>query len=197
MDSYLLFIQQQFLESASVKKAMAEQLSVEIEHIVKRIIQAIKDDKKILWCGNGGSAADCQHLSTELVSRLQLNRSSIPSIALTTNSSLLTAHTNDFGFDTIFSRQIDALGKPGDVLIAISTSGNSLNIIQAIKTAKEKNVTTIALSGRDGGKIVDIADYCLVVPSNNTQRIQEGHITIGHIICDLIEQNLFNEKIQD
>jgi D-sedoheptulose 7-phosphate isomerase len=193
MASYLQFIKQQFKESASVKTAMAEKLSNEINRLAKLFIQALKDDKKILWCGNGGSAADCQHLSTELISRLQFNRPSIPSIALTTNSSFLTAHSNDFGFDSIFSRQIDALGKPGDVLMAISTSGNSRNIIQAIKTAKKKKLNTVALSGKDGGQISRIADYCLIVPSFNTQRIQEGHITIGHILCDLIEQNLFRE----
>ena len=193
MSSVLEHIKQQFRESASLKNEMAEKLANEIEKIAERITQAVTDHQKILWCGNGGSAADCQHLSTELVSRLQLDRPPIASMALTTNSSFLTAHANDVGFETIFSRQIDAFAKPGDVLIAISTSGQSVNIIHAVKFAKEKKVTTIALTGKDGGQLIHLVDYCLVVPSYNTQRIQEGHITIGHILCDIIEQTLFGE----
>jgi len=194
MTSYKEFIKQQFKDSASIKNELAEKYSEEIEKIANLMIKALKDNNKILWCGNGGSAADSQHLSTELVSRLMFNRPAIPSIALTTNTSMLTAHANDFGFDSIFSRQVEALGNPGDVLIAISTSGNSENLIQAVQTAKSNQILTIALSGKNGGKIKNLADFSIIVPSDSTQRIQEGHITIGHILCDLIEQSLYGDK---
>ena len=193
MTSFIAFIKQQFRESASVKMELAEKYPEEIEKIADLMIKALKSDNKILWCGNGGSAADSQHLSTELVSRFMFNRPAIPSLALTTNTSLITAHANDFGFDSIFSRQVEALGNRGDILVAISTSGNSQNLIQAIQTAKSNQIITIALSGNKGGKIKNLADFSIIVPSDSTQRIQEGHITIGHILCDLIEQSLYGE----
>lgn len=191
MKPKLEIIKAQLLESASVKKIMAEQLSEQIAGIAEILINALRNDKKIMWCGNGGSAADCQHLSAELVSRLRFSRPSIPSVSLTTDTSLLTAHANDCGFGAVFSRQIEALGRAGDVLIAISTSGNSDNIINAVNSAKNLNIYSVAFSGKDGGKIKNLADNSIIVPSDDVQRIQEGHITIGHIICDLLEQNLF------
>ena len=191
MDTKRTMIERQFTESASVKTKMAEMLPAEIETVGDVLIRAIRQRKKILWCGNGGSAADAQHLSTELVSRLRFNRPAIASIALTTDTSFLTAHANDFGFDDIFAREVEALGNEGDVLIGISTSGNSENIIRAMDRAKQRKITMVVLSGKDGGKLKRIADYNLSVPSRETQRIQEGHITIGHILCDLIEQELY------
>jgi D-sedoheptulose 7-phosphate isomerase len=191
---HLEYIKNQFHESAEVKTLMAEKLSEEVDKIAVQVVEALKNGKKMFWCGNGGSAADSQHLSTELISRLRFNRPAIPSIALTTDTSFLTAHTNDFDFDDIFSRQIEALGQPGDVLVGISTSGNSGNIIKAIRTAKSKELLTIAFSGKDGGTMKSLADFSLIVPSNETQRIQEGHITIGHILCDLIEKSLYGKN---
>lgn len=191
MSDFTDYIKKQFRESAEVKNLMAENLSAEIDKIAEKVVQALNNGNKILWCGNGGSAADSQHLSTELISRLRFNRPAIPSLALTTDTSFLTAHTNDFDFDDIFSRQIEGLGQPGDVLIGISTSGNSNNIVKAIKTAESKKILTVALSGKNGGIMKNLADLNLVVPSNDTQRIQEGHITIGHILCDLIEKSLY------
>lgn len=195
MTSAQKYIKKQFRESAEVKNLMAENLSSEIENVAKQVVSALQNGQKILWCGNGGSAADSQHLSTELMSRLRFNRPGIPSIALTTDTSFLTAHTNDFDFEDIFSRQIIALGQPGDVLIGISTSGNSKNVLQAIKTASAKKILTIAFSGKTGGEMKKLADCCLTVPSDDTQRIQEGHITIGHILCDLIEKSLYGTDV--
>ena len=192
--NHLEYIKNQFRESAEVKNLMAENLSEEVDEIAVKVVEALKKGKKIFWCGNGGSAADSQHLSTELISRLRFNRPAIPSIALTTDTSFLTAHTNDFDFDDIFSRQIEALGQAGDVLIGISTSGNSKNILKAIKTAKSKEILTIVFSGKNGGTMKNIANFSLIVPSHETQRIQEGHITIGHIICDLIEKSLYGNN---
>ncbi len=184
-------IRNQFCASAAVQQTMSEQLSSQVAQIAEVMIAALRRGGKILWCGNGGSAADCQHLATELVCRLTLDRPPLASMALTTDTSLLTAQTNDFKFDSVFSRQVEALGKPGDVLIGISTSGNSVNVLEALRVAQTRQIVTIALSGKDGGKVKGLADYCLIVPSSDTQRIQEGHITIGHILCDLIERNLF------
>lgn len=150
----------------------------------------INNGGKILFFGNGGSAADAQHLATELTIRFIKDRPAIPALALTTDTSTLTAAGNDYGFDHIFSRQIEALGNAGDLAIAISTSGNSENILKALKTAHDKNLITIGLTGRDGGKMKDLCDLCLIVPSNTTARIQEMHITLGHIFCGALEQKL-------
>jgi len=155
------------------------------------MIRALKKGKKILWCGNGGSAADSQHLSAELVARLNINRPGLASLALTTDTSLITAWSNDIGFESLFSRQVEALGNAGDVLMALSTSGKSPNVLQAVKKAREKQITTIALLGRDGGVIRNEVDLALVIPSENTQLIQEIHITVGHLLCELVETKLF------
>ena len=142
---------------------------------------------KVLWCGNGGSAADCQHLAAELVGRFRRPRSALCSIALTTDTSILTAVANDYGYDAVFERQVEALCRSGDVVIGISTSGNSLNVCAALRKAGEMKAATIAMTGRSGGKLASIADVCLRVPASDPARIQEGHILCGHILCEWVE----------
>ena len=157
------------------------------------MIDSIRKDGKILWCGNGGSAADAQHLATELMGgMISHERRPIPSIALTTDSSFLTAWSNDTDFESIFSRQIQGLGKTGDVLIGISTSGNSENVLAAVKQAKFRELSTIVFTGRLGGKINGISDVTINIPSEDTQRIQEAHIMVGQILCGLIEDDLLD-----
>lgn len=164
-----------------------------IEEIGVRLAKVIEKGGKILFCGNGGSAADSQHLAAELVVRLRSSfpRPAIPAIALTVDTSILTAGGNDYGFDYIFSRQVEALGNDDDALIAISTSGNSSNVIRAIEEAKKKNMFVVGFLGGSGGKIKDLCDFTFIAPSNNTARIQETHILVGHIICEIIEETLF------
>ncbi|OIP41945.1 phosphoheptose isomerase [Candidatus Desantisbacteria bacterium CG2_30_40_21] len=158
------------------------------------IINAYRQNKKVLICGNGGSAADAQHMTGELVGRFKMEREALGAIALTTDTSILTAIGNDYGFEDVFSRQIEALTESGDVVIGISTSGNSPNVLKAIAMAKKKSAVTIGLTGGDGGKLKDLTDVCIVVSSSNTPRIQESHITIIHIICLLVEQSLFGGR---
>ncbi len=162
----------------------------EFKNIIKTCTKAIKLGNKILFFGNGGSASDAQHLATELTVRFINNRSPIAAIALTTDTSALTATGNDFGFEHIFSRQIDAIGKNGDIAIALSTSGNSPNIIKALEMARSKNIVTIGFSGRDGGRMKELCDQIIIVPSDITARIQEMHILLGHMLCGGLEQNL-------
>jgi len=164
-----------------------------IEEIASIMAQALKSGNKIMLCGNGGSAADAQHIATEFVVRFRgdFNRKSLPAIALTTDTSLLTACANDYGFEEIFKRQIEGLGEPGDVLIGISTSGNSPNVYKAIQFARRNKITTILLAGKDGGTIKDVADHAIVISHFDTARIQEAHITIGHILCRLVEEIYF------
>ena len=184
-------IKNQILESAKIKNEMVNNGVESIEKAAQLIIESIKDGGKILWCGNGGSAADAQHLATELMGGMSdHDRMPIPSIALTTDSSFITAWSNDTDFDSIFSRQVQGLGEEGDVLVGISTSGNSENIINALKQAKFKKLKTIAFSGKTGGNLDGIADVTIKVPSDNTQRIQESHIMIGQILCSLIELSI-------
>ena len=181
-------IKKQILESAKIKNEMAQTGVESIKRAAEFFIDSIKAGGKILWCGNGGSAADAQHLATELMGGMSdHDRMPIPSIALTTDSSFITAWSNDTDFESIFSRQIQGLGKEGDVLVGISTSGNSKNIINAIKQAKYKKLSTIAFTGKSGGNLDGIADITLKVPSGNTQRIQESHIMIGQILCSIVE----------
>lgn len=158
--------------------------------IVDLCVASIQADGKIMFCGNGGSAADAQHLATELSVRFIKDRKPIAGLALTTDTSTLTAAANDYNFDAIFARQIDAIGKEGDVLIALSTSGNSGNVLTALKQARTQNIKTIGFSGRDGGKMKDLCDEILIVPSQSTARIQEMHITLGHMLCGSMEQRL-------
>ncbi len=164
--------------------------SNEIEAAGQLLIKTLQQGGKILLCGNGGSAADCQHIAAELVVQYQKNRNALAAIALTTDSSILTANSNDFGFDTIYSRQIEAIANTQDCLIAISTSGNSKNILEAIKAANAKNMAVIGLTGNDGGLLRDLVSQAVIVPSTTTARIQEAHILIGHWWCGLIEETL-------
>ena len=177
-------------ESAQVIRAIAENKIGEIEDMVNLIILAYKAGGKVVLLGNGGSAADAQHIAGGLVGQFKLKRQALPAIALTTNTSILTAVANDYGYEAVFSRQVEALVKENDVVIGISTSGNSPNIIEAIKAAKTKGAKTIGLTGGSGGKLAEVAALILTVPSDNPTRMQEAHITIGHIICELVEKEL-------
>jgi D-sedoheptulose 7-phosphate isomerase len=158
-------------------------------------MNAFANGKKLMFCGNGGSAADSQHLATEFLVRLShdIERPAFPSVALTTDSSTLTAGGNDIGFENVFARCIEGIGNEGDVLIAISTSGNSLNIIRAVEKARSKKIFTIGFLGGTGGKVKNITDISVIIPSSNVQRIQEGHITVGHIVCEIIERELYGK----
>lgn len=170
-----------------------ECLSATVERIAEICVKALWSGKKIMFCGNGGSAADSQHLATELVSRLNFDRPGLAAIALTVDTSALTAIGNDYGFDHIFSRQIASIGQTGDVLIAISTSGNSANVLNAISIAKTRGIITIGKTGESGGKMKGKCDILLKIPSQETQRIQEGHIVLGHIYCGMIEERMFRK----
>ena len=169
-----------------VKKIYRENAD-SIDEISTLISNKIKSGKTIFWCGNGGSAGDSQHLSAELVGRFQKNRKPLSSISLTTDISALTCISNDFSYEVIFSRQLEALGKSGDVLIAISTSGNSKNIISALRKARDMNIISVGFLGKNGGEAKDLCNYSFIVPSSNTARIQEVHILLGHIICEYID----------
>ncbi len=167
-----------------------ETLEDDIEKASQMIVDALKNGNKILLSGNGGSAADAQHIAAELTGRYKTERRGLPGIALTTDTSALTAIGNDYGYDRVFDRQVEALANKGDILIGISTSGNSTNVINAFKVAKELGCKTIGLSGRDGGKFNDVCNLNIVVPSDNTPRIQEMHILIGHTICQIIDDEI-------
>ncbi|MDO8672299.1 MAG: D-sedoheptulose 7-phosphate isomerase [Dehalococcoidia bacterium] len=177
-------------ESARLKEWLADNLSGTIAAAAAAMIAACKAGGKIAFCGNGGSAADSQHLASELVGRYKIDRPAISALALTTDSSLLTAVANDYGFEQIFRRQVEAILGPRDVLIALSTSGNSPNVNLAVEAAKKKGALTIGFIGRDGGQLASLVDISLVVPHSDSCHIQECHITIGHIICGLIEREL-------
>ena len=186
------YIQDQLNESAETKKKMFEACAGDILKAVDAIINCYNNSGKILLCGNGGSAADSQHIATELVIRMMNpNRRSLAAIALTTDSSMITAGGNDIGFDNIFSRQVEGLGNKGDVLIAISTSGKSENVNRAAIEAKKKGITVIGFLGKGGGPSKELVDIPIIIPSNDTQRIQEGHITVAHIICGIVEKEMF------
>jgi D-sedoheptulose 7-phosphate isomerase len=187
------FIQDELRSSAETKRKIFETCTDRILKGADLLIAALNHQRKILLCGNGGSAADAQHLATEFVIRMDpaIKRPGLPAIALTTDSSMLTAGANDIGYDNVFAREVEALGNPGDVLIAISTSGKSESVNRAIQMAKSKGLVTIGLLGKDGGTTKDLVDCAIIVPSNDTQRIQEGHITIGHILCALVEREMY------
>ena len=165
----------------------------EINQVKDIIITRLKNGNKIILFGNGGSAADCQHMAAELIGRFLIKRKSLPAISLTTDTSILTAVGNDFGFDQIFSRQCESLVSKGDVIIAISTSGNSINVINGINTAKEKGAVIVSLTGNNGGKLADISDIILKMPTEHTPYIQECHRIIIHILCNLVEKELIND----
>lgn len=187
------YIIKQIADSVATKQAILENepLLEMIVTVAQACVEVYRHGKKTMLAGNGGSAADAQHIAAELVGRYGFDRPSIPSLALTTDTSNLTAIGNDYGYDKVFSRQLEGMAQEGDIFIGISTSGNSQNIINAFESAKDRGVTTVALVGRDGGKMAMMADYAIIIPSNATPRIQESHILIGHILCDIIEKELF------
>jgi len=189
------FIEDSLTESSETKLKIKENLQNEILDAVQTLTECFKKGNKLLLCGNGGSAADCQHIATELMIRLSHNiqRPALPAIALTTDTSNLTAGGNDIGFENVFARNVEGLGNKGDVLLAISTSGNSTNIIKATHSAHKKEMKVIGFLGGNGGKLKELVDLPIVIPSSNVQRIQEGHITIAHIICELIEDKLYGK----
>jgi D-sedoheptulose 7-phosphate isomerase len=192
------YIKNQILASYETKKKILENSALIdiIEDVATKCVNVYKKGHKTLLAGNGGSAADAQHIAAELVGRYGFDRPSLPSLALTTDTSNLTAIGNDYGYDKVFSRQLEGMGQEGDLFIGISTSGNSANIITAFESAKAKGITTVALTGRDGGKMAQMADVAIIIPSNDTPRIQESHILIGHILCDIIEKEIFAQGVR-
>lgn len=184
------FYSAEFDEHADVVKKTRDACADGFAELLARCTQSVRHGGKIMFFGNGGSAADCQHLATELTIRYKTDRAPIAAVALTTDTSALTAGGNDLGFENIFSRQIEAIGKPGDVAIGISTSGNSENVIRALKTAQALDIVAAALGGKDGGKLVGIADPLIIVPSDTTARMQEMHIMLGQMLCGALELEL-------
>jgi D-sedoheptulose 7-phosphate isomerase len=184
-------VAEEITESIETKKLLLSECTEKIYNTAKQLSECVENGGKILLCGNGGSAADSQHIAAELVVRLRssVNRAAIPAIALTVDTSILTAGGNDIGFENVFARQVEAFGQKGDTLIAITTSGNSENIFRAAKEAKNRGVNVIGLLGNGGGKLKEICDSTVIVPSNNTARIQECHILIAHIWCRIIEED--------
>lgn len=187
-------IREELAESAALKAHIGDTMAGEIEVFAKAVTECLRSGGLVAFCGNGGSAADAQHLAGELVGRYRLNRPAFRSLALTTDTSILTAIGNDFGFDQVFARQVEGLLGPGDLLIAISTSGNAENCVNAVNLAKERGAGTIAMTGKSGGALGDLCDLCIKVPHDLTPRIQECHITIGHIVCGLVERALTQEQ---
>src|SRR5215510_14244520 len=188
-------ITQELCESAALKVRVAETQGPIIQAMIECIWESMQQGGKLLICGNGGSAADAQHLATECVVRLEAERAPLPAIALTSDTSLLTAAGNDYGFETIFARQVAGLGRPGDVFLAISTSGNSSNVVRAVEEARRRGLSTLGLLGRDGGRLKEMVHLALVVSASSTQRIQEVHITIGHILCGALERRILSTPL--
>ena len=184
-------IRRQLTSHVEVIHIVGNKLAPHVADCAQVLIDALQKGHKLLIMGNGGSAADAQHFAAEMVGRFLLERRALPAIALTTDTSILTAVGNDYGFDDVFKRQVEALAKPGDVLIGISTSGNSTNIKRALEVGHDVGAITMGLLGRDGGEIASMTDFNLTVPSNETPRIQEAHLVMIHILCDLVEKGLF------
>ena len=180
-----------FAESARAHEVAAESLCDVIAAAATALTNALRAGNKVLLCGNGGSAADAQHIAAELAGRLRLERGGLPAIALTTNPSVMTALANDYGYDIVFARQVEALGREGDVLIGISTSGRSANVVKALETARAAGLVTVGLVGQDTGQMGGLCDHLIAVPVQDTQRIQEIHIAAGHAMCEIIESALF------
>ena len=180
-----------FERSLETKRTLVDSQINELVEVVELVTHTFKNGQKVLLCGNGGSAADAQHIAAEWVTRYKGDRKALPAIALTVNTSDLTAIGNDYGFDDLFSRQVEAHGQSGDLLIAISTSGNSANVVKAVHTAKNYGLRTLGLTGQTGGKLKSLCDVCLCVPSNETARIQEAHTTIMHAMCEHVDNVLF------
>jgi len=196
MDKDLL-ISQAIKNSIETKRKILENRDILyiIERVAEEMIKAFRNNKKVLFCGNGGSAADAQHLAAELSGKFYLDRKPLPAEALHVNTSFLTAVSNDYSYDEIFSRAVKAAGREGDVLIALSTSGNSPNVLKAVETANNLKITTVGLTGQDGGKMKGLCKYLIQIPSSDTPRIQESHILIGHIICEIVEKSFFGGQI--
>ncbi len=184
-----------FKEHLEVIRALMEQQAGEIEQLGHKAAEVIRSGGTIFFCGNGGSAADSQHLAAELVGRYERERSALPAIALTVDTSTLTSIGNNYGFEDIFHRQLLGLGKAGDLLVAISTSGNSPNVLKAVETARRKGMFTVALTGKGGSRLAGACDQAIVVPSDRTSRIQEAHIIIGHVMCQFVEEELSDGKV--
>lgn len=187
-------IRQLARQSIETKRAFFDSHAQDVARAAQMIVDSVRAGGKLLIFGNGGSAADAQHIAAELVNRLNYDRPPIPAIALTTDTSILTSIANDSSFDELFERQLRALGREGDVAIAISTSGNSVNVLRAVASARALGISTIGLAGRSGGKLAEAVDLALIVAAESTQHIQETHITIGHILCELIEDSLFKTE---
>ena len=189
-------IQKRLLESIEVKRNILEDPHIikQISIVADKMIECFKAGGSVYFSGNGGSAADAQHLAAELSGKFYMDRDPLPSEALHCNTSFLTAVGNDYSFDDIYARLIRGIGKKGDILVGLSTSGNSKNILKAVEQCKQMGIYTVALTGESGGKLHNLADICICVPSNDTPRIQESHITIGHIMCEIIESSLFPKK---
>lgn len=187
------FIKNLIQESCAVKQAVIEdnKLLDTVGRVMDASIKALNNGNKLIFAGNGGSASDAQHIAAELVGRYEKDRKGLPALALTTNSSQLTAIANDYGYENLFKRQVQALANSGDIFFGLSTSGNSKNVINAMLECRQQNVVTVAMTGQSGGEMKALADYCINVPSTNTARIQEVHITLGHIICSAIEEAIF------
>lgn len=187
------FIQSKLQASVQLKQEVLNntELLETLNTVVEKIIQAYRNNNKVLWCGNGGSAADSQHLAAELSGRFYYDRAPLSSEALHVNTSYITAVANDYSYDVIYSRLIQAMGQPGDVLIGLSTSGNSGNVIKAFETAREKGMITVGFTGQTGGKMKAVSDYLINIPSTDTPRIQEVHMLLGHTLCEMVELALF------
>ncbi|MFR9166720.1 MAG: SIS domain-containing protein [Dysgonomonas sp.] len=181
-------------QSKSNKTFSNKTIVNQIEIVSRKIIECFQNDGSVYFCGNGGSAADAQHLAAELSGKFYMDRNPLSAEALHCNTSFLTAVANDYSYDEIYARLIGGIGRKGDILFGLSTSGNSKNILKAIEKAKEKNIFSITLTGDSGGKMKESADICICIPSDDTPRIQEAHITIGHIICEIVEESIFSKK---
>ncbi len=192
MDKY---ISDQIKNSINVKQKLLNDTKLMgfIQEVAANVVTIYKNNRKTIIAGNGGSAADAQHIAGEFVSKFYFDRPGLASLALTTDTSIITAIGNDYGYEKLFSRQVQANGVEGDMFIGISTSGNSKNIIEALKECKEKGIVTVGLTGENGGKMKDLCNYCICVPSKDTPRIQEAHILIGHIICAVVEETVFGK----
>lgn len=186
-------IKELILESIQVKEELLRTSIGQIKEIADLAVECLKKNGKVILFGNGGSASDAQHIAAELIGRFKKDRTALAAIALTTNTSILTALANDYGYEVVFARQIEALGTKNDLAIGISTSGKAKNVILGLKQAKKNGLKTVALTGGDGGETARLADLALVIPSSVTARIQEAHITVGHIICEIVEQELCQE----
>lgn len=194
-DSMEEYISYQIGEAHRIMSAMLADKAIAsaLKETAKACVAALQNGRKVLLAGNGGSAADAQHIAGELVGRFAFNRPALPAIALTTDTSIITAIGNDYGYETLFARQIEAHGNSGDIFIGYSTSGKSLNILSAFETAKSKGLICVGMTGSCGGPMLELCDYLLQVPSTDTPKIQEGHLVLGHIFCGLVENAMFEE----